>query len=158
MKRTAEESRLLAVRNEVARLQTEKLRLQREIKGFLPHPFIESYYGLVAAVFGDGLGQTSQLANLSDAPKQQLRDSYVTSDGGLKDQRAVEYRKLVDRRLRAMARDIRDWTNGSRAMVKPRKCTGCGLFIDEGWRYCAYCGDACDSQTHTEGSQRKRNA
>lgn len=155
---SADQARVVSLRREVQRLQSEKLRLQVETKRLLPMPLVEAYHDLCAAVFGDGLGQSSQLANLSDAPKQPLSKSYVTSDGGLKDQRAIEYRKLVDRRLRSMARDIKAWTNGSRAVVKPTRCGGCGLFVEPVWTFCAYCGDRCASQTRVEGSQSERGA
>lgn len=130
---TGEQASLVA---SISRLETDLLNLQREVRSFLPKPFIEAYDRLLCDIFGEGKGYSSQLANLSDAPKQQLSDSYVTSNGGIRSERALNARKQLDRRLRTIAREIR-----SESFSAPQhKCAQCCKFIETGWKHCAWCG------------------
>jgi hypothetical protein len=129
----AERRRLAGV---LQQLHDEQRRLDREARGYLPQTFVMAYDRLVAAVFGEGKGYSSQLANLSDAPKQQLRDSWVVGDGGIRNERAHHARKKFDRKLRALARELQNWETG----VSMLRCTVCKKFIESGWIHCAWCG------------------
>lgn len=120
----------------IARLESDELRLQREAKTHLPKTFVEAYDALVCEIFGEGKGYSSQLANLSDAPKQMLSDSYITSNGGLRSERALNARKQLDRRLRTLAREIRSGSFSAPVL----RCTACAKFIEQGWKHCAWCG------------------
>lgn len=88
----------------------------------------------------------SALENVSDAPKQQISDTFVVSNGGLKDEMAIAYRKVVNRQLRLMAREVTSFLEGTResraAMVTggSTRCYQCNKFIERNWIHCAWCG------------------
>lgn len=140
------------LRGDIVRLKSEVWALEREAKGFLPKTFTRAYDELCSQIFGPGKGLGSQLSNVSDAPKQQLSDSYVTSDGGFKSEAASKKKATIDRKLRQLAREIRTFngmdhsgqrdTNASEAT----RCSVCGKFVDNDWTHCAWCATRLKEQ------------
>lgn len=61
-----------------------------------------------------------------------------------KNERAVDFRRLVDRKLRRIAREIEEFlTEGDGSSLKSgkRRCSGrCGKIGEPDWQYCARCG------------------
>ena len=121
----------------------------------LPRRFTEAY--LVLHELGlRSLG--SALGDVSDAPKQQISDTFVVSNGGLKDEMAIQYRKIVNRQLRLMAREITGWLEGTRearaSMVVggSTRCYQCNKFIERNWNNCAWCGRGTE-RTVAEGGK-----
>lgn len=60
----------------------------------------------------------------------------------LKDERAFNFRVKVDKRLRAIGREIAAFLEGQDLrLVSHRVCSGkCGKFGDAEWNFCARCG------------------
>lgn len=59
-----------------------------------------------------------------------------------KNERAVDFRRLVDRKLRRIAREIEEFlTAGDGLRSGKRRCSGrCGKIGEPDWQYCARCG------------------
>lgn len=118
-----------------------------EAMRLLPRKFVEAYM-LLHEVGLRSLG--SSLGNVSDAPKQQIRDTFVVSNGGLKDETAIAYRKSVNRQLRLIGRDMVSWLEGTRdqrralTAVCSIRCYQCNKFIEGTWNNCAWCGRAIE--------------
>lgn len=116
-----------------------------EAMRILPRRFTEAY--IVLHELGlRSLG--SALGDVSDAPKQQISDTFVVSNGGLKDEMALAYRKNINRQLRLMSREITTWLEATRdtrramADAGSLRCYQCNKFIEGSWAHCAWCGRA----------------
>jgi hypothetical protein len=53
----------------------------------------------------------------------------------LGDLRAVAYRARIDRKLRALGREMARWADDG-GQVRMRRCTRCRVWTEEGWNYC----------------------
>lgn len=69
----------------------------------------------------------------------------------IKDERAFEFKRKMDKRMRRMASEIEEWIRSSKVMgvevaeggsgeVSVPRCEGCQSFVDREWRFCARCG------------------
>lgn len=69
----------------------------------------------------------------------------------IKDERAFEFKRKMDKRMRRMAVEIEEWIKSSKVMgvdvvegesgeVTVPRCERCQSFIDREWRFCARCG------------------
>ena len=69
----------------------------------------------------------------------------------IKDERAFEFKRKMDKRMRRMATEIEDWIRSSKVMgvevaeggsgeVSVPRCECCQSFVDREWRFCARCG------------------
>lgn len=69
----------------------------------------------------------------------------------IKDERAFEFKRKMDKRMRRMATEIEEWIRSSKVMgvevaesgsceVSVPRCEGCQSFVDREWRFCARCG------------------
>lgn len=108
---------------------------------FLPEKFLQSYDSLCDKIFGEGKGISSPMGKRGIATFSKLKNP----DGGIKDGQAINYRKTVDRRLRALAREMDHWleTKEDRKEIEGRqqqKCRNCGKFVDAAWAFCGWCG------------------
>lgn len=116
---------------------------KKETQSFMPEAFLKQYDQLLDLVFGPGRGFGSP-GNMSEAGKGKgdaLGNNYVTSDGGLKSEKALHYRRCVDRRLRYIGRDIKAWLEeGETGRKAAKKCYVCGKFVEIRWEFCAWCG------------------
>lgn len=143
-------------------------RMSLEVLFFLPKAFVESYENLwyrgVAAKGTDGGSDERGRANLAKAELGRA-DGGRTGGAGkrrshkkywvIADERALEVKDRIDKRLRRLAREIHEElraidskadgeTGGKRTEGKGgrmrRACGDCGRMVGEGWKYCPYDG------------------
>lgn len=138
-------------------------RMAQELLFFLPRGFCDAYemlwYRGVAAKGTDGGSDERGRGNLA---KAELGRAQGGGKGGagrrrshkkywvIADERALEIKDRVDKRLRGIAREIgeelREIDGGAREAVKKgaRACGDCGRLVGEGWKYCPYDGSSID--------------
>ena len=78
-----------------------------------------------------------QIGGVQGAPKRVQRHWFV------RDPAAFEFKKRIDRKLRALAREMQTHSGGGRG-VESRSipnCGQCGRFLEPTWQFCAYCGN-----------------
>lgn len=133
-------------------------QISMEVLYFLPKGFLDSYAELFSkAVKSDG-GSNAQGERA--AQDGELGKAQVKGPGGAKtngrrykktfvvlDERALELKTRIDKRLRLLAKLIRAELDLSAAehkrLAEARKaeqCSGCRGFLQDGWRYCPLCG------------------
>lgn len=137
-------------------------RMAQELLFFLPRGFCDAYeqlwYRGVAAKGTDGGSDERGRGNLA---KAELGRAEGGRSGGagkrrshkkywvIADERALEIKDRVDKRLRGIAREIdlelkeQDGRAESRARGA-RACGDCGRLVGEGWKYCPYDGSSID--------------
>lgn len=121
-------------------------KVWREAVRFMPENWVRSYDTLCDRVFGEGKGISSPMGKRKEVPIGQVNGpvSEVQLSGA-----AMDYKKMVDRKLRALGREIEYWLESrgvERAEVEKRhglRCGGCGRFMEGGWKWCAWCGKKC---------------
>lgn len=131
-------------------------RMSQEVLWFLPRDFVDAYSEVFYRAFAgkdDGgtggrgamdeekriVGKASGkgLQGLGGAKRKTYKKYWVIADD-----KAVRIKDLVDRRLRAMARELklelaaRDDTEAEERL----KCEGCKRYVQAGWQYCPGCG------------------
>lgn len=133
--------------DDVAKLASERLGLEREVRGMLPTKFVEAYLGLMDKALG--LRQDYRLNPDHGLGVKDGGRGFGSGDGGLRDDAAAGYRRNVDRQLRAMARKMTGWMSADRkerlALSVPVRCGRCSKFCDQDWKYCAWCGEGLRS-------------
>lgn len=134
------------------------------VLGFLPKKFVHLYEQLCDNAYGErrldgssatrrdtGGGRATAKRGSGRLNSGQVDKTLVASTGGktknhaeiaMKSEAAVDFRRLVDRRLRRLAREIEDFLRGDEAVkAGRRKCGGrCRKIGDADWIYCARCG------------------
>jgi len=133
--------------------------MARELLFFLPRDFVTAYSEVFYAAFGgkdDGgvgargeanaakaeLGKASGkgLAGLGGAKRKAYKKHWVIAD-----EAAVELKDKTDKRLRAMARELRvrlseDGVHKVGEESKRASCSGCKRFMEMTWTFCPSCG------------------
>lgn len=143
-------------------------RMAQELLFFLPRGFCDAYeqlwYRGVAAKGTDGGSDERGRSNLAKAELGRA-DGGRTGGAGkrrshkkywvIADERALEIKDRVDKRLRGLAREIQqelkeidsERTGGKEKVEgrSARTCSDCGRLVGEGWKYCPYDGSSIDS-------------
>lgn len=147
----------------MADAQVDIRRMSLEVLWFLPRDFVDMYSELFYRTFAGkddgGTGQRGSadaeqarvgkasgkgLAGLGGAKRKTFKRYWVIAD-----ERAMEIRDRVDKRLRVISRDIRreleEGAGGEdRAERKARdraRCGSCKRYMEEGWVFCPGCGE-----------------
>lgn len=114
----------------------------------MPEGFVYAYARLLAAGTGEG-GTGGQL----DSALGNVREGTSggngkrTSSGGLQSDEAIRFKAGIHRKLRVITRQTKAFldadTRGRRAIIggEKERCTSCGRFTEENWRYCPRCGN-----------------
>lgn len=128
-----------------------------EVLLYLPEKFVEAYERLWHEAYGTGAVTAAANPRVGVVKDQPPRVSSGTADrmGGvgaghkkagarvtstLRSERALTTKSRVDRKLRALARDIVA-ADGSGSDTLPRRCAGrCKRWADPEWNYCPNCG------------------
>lgn len=135
------------------------------VLGFLPKKFVVCYEGLLDKAYGErrldasgsmggdkGEGRVKARKTSGRTSSSSVDKTLAASGGGkdrnraeiaFKNERAVDFRRLVDRRLRRIARDIEEFFAGDDGELRSgkRRCNGrCRKIGDSDWIYCARCG------------------
>lgn len=134
-----------------------RVALARETYRLMPRLFVERYAELAHL----GLGTPMNGRGPDRAGSGSGLDRPTMAYGGvIRDAVAVTYRQAVDGRLRALSRDVRAFLTTSprerRGIVErvTRKCSGCGKYVDDDWRHCAWCG--CKQKVDHEQPDRSK--
>jgi hypothetical protein len=131
--------------------------VDRDVLGAFPEGFIFKYELLWLTAFGRSVTglQRSETVGRSGAKRiTRVSTSQVETRGGarkgkgsgkggvdISDESALVMKGRVDRKLRAIARDIENFMNGQGRDVYGRRCAGkCKRFGDGQWSYCPNCG------------------
>lgn len=139
-------------------------QISLEILYLLPAEFVNRYIwlwekALGPAGSGDARGQQlARDANLGRAQtKTAAKGNKIGAGAGgqgkkfkrigmsIRDERALELKSRIDRRLRSIARDIRNFELDDRdsswlSEKKTAQCASCGRIMDESWVHCPYDG------------------
>lgn len=140
-------------------------RMSQEMLYFLPKGFVDVYAELFHKAFGGkddggvgarGASQAEQ-GQLDMGPKAARSKKRYKTYWVIADDHAVRVKDLVDRRLRALAREIRlelevgeDSENGGGRGVKVH-CDECGKILSSGWKFCPFDGREVP---HNDGVER----
>lgn len=134
------------------------------VLAFLPKKFVHSYEQLTDAAYGERRLDASGAMAAPEGGRQKVKKSsgrvsssqtdrtLAAGAGGksknhseiqFKSERAVDFRRLIDRKLRRIAREIEEFFAGGVENLKAgsRKCSGkCKKIGDPDWLFCARCG------------------
>lgn len=127
---------------EIDRLKAERGRYEREVKGMMPESFLVAYQSLVDT----GMNIHTKGQALDDIGHGKVSSQFVTDAGGLKSEKAQEYRRVINRKLRKVGRDINafiesDGEGKTELLALGNfKCAGCGRFTDKEFSFCPWCG------------------
>jgi len=121
-------------------------QISMEVLYFLPEMFLKQYQAMfMQALKSDG-GEDAR--NKAQADTGEVGKATGGRTGGqgrrykksfvVLDERALELKTTIDKRLRAVARDIRASLAGEDVVNQRRQsqCTRCGTFLQSQWRYC----------------------
>lgn len=142
-------SALRTVRREEVRLSVggELLRL-------LPSDFVTQYEALFLRAFAASNGSRSDVGVVGAKRITRVSTNQVETRGGAKskragssekniihDQRALGFKAKVDRKLRKLSRDIRQWMEAENMThTSVRRCTRCRKYADDTWSFCPFDG------------------
>lgn len=119
-------------------------QISLEVLYFLPKTFVEMYGTLFTrAVKSDGGEsaraegqlQAGELAKATGRGAKTNQKRYKRTFVVL-DERALELKTKLDKRLRQMAREIELELSGLPIEKKARQCGSCGTFLQGVWKYC----------------------
>lgn len=146
----------------------DTLSIKHRQEGHIPEALVTAYdvlwvksYGTDAAFIGDpnsltrgvggkAVGKGNQM-RMSSSDEKLARAGASGKGGGagsrksiIKDERAFEFKRKMDKRMRRMAVEIDHWLRFSAPMDKGSedslKCSGCKRYCERDWRFCARCG------------------
>jgi hypothetical protein len=142
-------------------------RVAIEILYMLPPVFVEAY----GETFTRALGSADSGAQARGKGQERTADlarAKVKKTGGqgkrykqiyvIKDERALETKLKADKRLRALARDMRLMLKGEEDAGSKARCGGCSGFVSSDWRFCPACGHGLmlDKMGEGEGDRGSR--
>jgi hypothetical protein len=129
-------------------------RLSQEVLFFLPRPFIDAYSEVFYAAFAgkDDGGVNARGQSQAEQGQLQKGKTAARTNGKkfkrhwvIADEAAVELKDRIDKRLRALAREMReeigdgsgtDEDRGGRMALAGKQCSQCGRIQGEGWKFC----------------------
>ena len=145
--------------------------IKHKQEGHIPENLVTMYealwvktYGSAAGYIGDPNSLTPEKAGgnqmkMGGSDERVHRGVARSKAGGgnaarkaiIKDERAFEFKRKMDKRMRRMASEIEEWIRSSKVMgvdvieggsgeVSVPRCEGCQSFVDREWRFCARCG------------------
>lgn len=135
-----------------------------EVLLLLPGDFLDQYESLFLRVWGapgmsGGVRVGDPESEVPTAVKWRTKSSQTETRGtastkgrgstakglGVKDVRAAATKEWADRKLRKLAREIRDRMTDEGTLI--RRCTGsrCRRLAEDTWNYCPACGSATET-------------
>lgn len=132
-------------------------RVAVEVLYMLPQEFVRGYEDLfhrALVVPGDrGRGESdAREAELGKARGKAARKAGGRAGRGgfeVRNTRALGEKERIDRKLRGLARTMRDSANAGTGKEQVVRCgeggtvedvRGCGKWLEKGWKWCPYCG------------------
>lgn len=121
-------------------------QVSMEVLYFLPEMFLKQYQAMFSQALKSDGGEDAR--NRAQAQVGEVGKATGGRSGGagrrykksfiVLDEKALELKTTMDKRLRAIARDIRSGLSGE-DVVNQRKvsqCIRCGTFLQSSWRFC----------------------
>lgn len=128
-------------------------QLSLDVLYFLPKGFLDTYAELFTrAVKADG-GESAR----NDAQQQQAGVGKATGPGAktakrrwkktfvVQDERLLLVKTMVDKRLRALAREMQVLLDGGDVERATEMCGRCHTIVKPNWRFCPHCGKSAES-------------
>lgn len=121
-----------------------------EVLYFLPKGFLDQYQELFSRALKADSGESNRNQSQQDIgvlgkavahrggakpQKKRFKKAFVVQD-----ERLMDVKTRVDKRLRGLAREIETQIAGGEAEKKTEVCTGCHQIVASSWRYCPGCG------------------
>lgn len=128
-------------------------QISMEVLYFLPERFIEIYGTLFTkAVKSDG-GESARAAQQQSAAEvgKSANTAAATNQKRFKrtfvvlDEKALDVKTKIDKRLRQIARDIEVELAGGEGRAEAVTCNNCGMFLQRDWRFCPRDGSSQSS-------------
>ena len=161
-----DQERFLALNRKIRQLMTDITKDFVEIRiihtevdtswGQLPEGIRSSYqqlhervYGSRSLSIGDNIGkaQAKALRGRMTTGKDEVRGGAKPGkkySAGVRnvvlDHQAWEFKRTIDRRLRAISSDVRTFLGGADESVKCKMCSTCGKIGELDWSFCSRCG------------------
>jgi len=128
----------------------------------MPAVWVEAYGALIAGALSDGLEGRRVSDNPPVKPKvvrvrtktsqvetrglaSRAKPSRPPSSGGVRSERLLALKSRIDRRLRVLAREIRNEIEGRENVNVVRRCTKCKKYGEDTWAWCPYDGSPMQS-------------
>lgn len=122
-------------------------QISLEVLYFLPKGFLDAYADLftraVKADGGEGARNSSQqdqgalekaTGRGAKTNQRRYKKTFVVLD-----EQALNYKSLIDKRLRTLAAHIKSNLEGE-IQVTERQCNSCRMFLKDSWQFCPSCG------------------
>lgn len=129
-------------------------QISLEVLYFLPEGFLRQYAELFEAALRSDGGESAAGARAAQAGELGKTRVGAAKTNGKRykrtfvvlDDRALALKTTIDKRLRNLGRDIRTameqgWLMGEQNL---KQCSGCGMFLQLGWKYCPKDGRGVD--------------
>lgn len=124
-------------------------RMGQELYYMLPQGFIDAYEILFIRCFGgkDDGGVGARGASQAEQGQLQKGKAAAKTNGKkykkhwvIADDKAVNIKEKVDKRLRALAREIVEELEGKESEGSKKTCAECGRILAVGWKFCPFDG------------------
>lgn len=126
-------------------------QISLEVLYFLPERFIRAYGDLFTHALKSDGGEDSrarsqaQAGDLGKATGKGAKEGRRYKKGFVVlNERLLDQKSAIDKRLRMMARDIEAVMLGQEIHKAPQRCPSCGTFVQGRWKYCPMEGTALD--------------
>jgi hypothetical protein len=139
------------------RAATVRMRLLADELRMMPEVWVSAYGALCVGALSDGMEGRGAPDNVPVKPKVtrvRIRTSEVETRGvaprgkppiakggaEVRSERLLSLKSRIDRRLRTLAREIRDELENHKDRGAIRRCTRCKKYGEETWNWCPYDG------------------
>jgi hypothetical protein len=126
-------------------------QVSMEVLYFLPEGFLHTYAEMfMRAVKSDGGGSATAAAQQEAGELGKSRGTGAKTTGKrykktfvVLDERALNLKTMVDKRLRNIARDLKTALDGGEltAGSEAAQCARCGIFLQPSWKFCPRDGE-----------------
>lgn len=118
-------------------------QISMEVLYFLPERFLRAYGDMFTrALKADGgedararsqaeAGEVGKATGGSTATGRRYKKSFVVLD-----EKALDLKTQIDKRLRAAAREIEATLSGGSVQKQEARCPSCGSFVQARWKFC----------------------
>lgn len=126
-------------------------QISLEVLYFLPEGFLNNYISLFTKALKSDGGEDAR--NRSQAEAGALGKATGGTSGGsggrrykksfvVLDEKALDLKTAIDKRLRMIGRDIRQGLAGEMTEDSTMRCGSCGAFVQGRWKYCPMDGSS----------------
>lgn len=127
-------------------------QVSMEVLYFLPERFLHAYQALFTRALRSDGGEDGR--NRSQQEAGEVGRARGGSTGGgrrykktfvVLDEKALDVKSTIDKRLRMVARDIENQLKGEASEKADLRCGRCGTFVQSRWKYCPMDGESLTS-------------